>query len=528
MRFYPVSLDTFLVEFDTLDETLVHYNTLQTAALLGITELVPAARTIMVSFAPWQTTAQELMTTLSVLPVRDDRRHQVPRVTIPVRYDGEDLATLAETLGISVAALTEQHQTLIWKVAFTGFAPGFAYMVCADWPWQVPRKATPRTRIPPGSLALAGEFSGIYPKASPGGWQLIGSTDVPMWDSSRQPPALLQPGSEVQFVPAEKKRLISLPAADTVADTQRSDPVLTVLSPGLLSTFQDAGRQGQAAMGVSQSGAMDKLAWHEANTLVGNNATRPALEITCGGLRIKAEQDIVVAITGAVCPMTLQGDGLKKPVEMNRPVALQAGDVLQLGSPRSGVRSYLALRGGFDTQPELQSASFDTLAQIGPPPLRAGDRLYLGQTPAPSSTTDNVTPRTLPAEGDTVWLDIIAGPRTDWFEDGAITHLTSQAWCVTPQSNRIGLRLEGKRPLLRCQHQELPSEGTCTGAIQVPASGQPVLFLNDHPLTGGYPVIAAVAPYHLDLAGQIPPGCVVRFTLVRPFTFLQEPTKNEP
>jgi allophanate hydrolase subunit 2 len=130
---------------------------------------------------------------------------------------------------------------------------------------------------------------------------------------------------------------------------------------------------------------------------------------------------------------------------------------------------------------------------------------------------DELPQSALPAVGETVTLDIVAGPRTDWFTADALARLTAQDWLVTPQSNRIGLRLAGEQQLERRQHQELPSEGTCSGSIQVPASGQPVLFLHDHPLTGGYPVIAAVAEYHLDLAGQIPPGAAIRFNIIQPF-----------
>jgi len=170
----------------------------------------------------------------------------------------------------------------------------------------------------------------------------------------------------------------------------------------------------------------------------------------------------------------------------------------------------------------LASAAFDTLAQVGPAPLRAGDRIGLDPQARTGSVALSATRRALPAPGETVTLDIIAGPRTDWFDDSAQRLLTTQVWQVTAQSNRIGLRLAGERALTRSRQQELPSEGTCAGAIQVPASGQPVLFLNDHPLTGGYPVIAAVAPHHLDLAGQIPPGCGIRFNPISPFIDLQE------
>ena len=524
MRFLPVNSDSFLIELASLDEALALFDTLQQAALPGIDELVPAARTVLVHFSPWFTSARRLVSAIAALPVAAGAGRSVPQISVAVRYDGEDLPELAEQLGISAAELIDAHRSQCWKVAFTGFAPGFAYMVSPGWPWQVPRRATPRTRIPAGSLGLAGEFSGIYPQASPGGWQLIGTTDTPMWDIARRPPALLQPGAEVRFVADAGRQVISLPPAAEPTPVANADAALTIISPGLQTLWQDGGRRGQAKMGVSESGAMDKAAWRNANRLVGNAAQTPALEIACGGFAARAERDLVLAVTGADCALTLNA---AHPLPLHQPFAMRAGDVLRFGPARRGVRSYLAVRGVSAPAPVLASTAFDTLAQVGPAPLRAGERIGLDPQAKPDSVALSVPLRELPAPGEIVTLDIIAGPRTDWFNDSAQRLLTTQVWQVTAQSNRIGLRLAGERALTRSRQQELPSEGTCAGAIQVPASGQPVLFLNDHPLTGGYPVIAAVAPHHLDLAGQIPPGCGIRFNPISPFTDLQERNDDE-
>lgn len=525
MRFLPVNLNTILIELDSLDDTLALYASLRAQTLKGITELVPAARTVMATFNPVYLSRQQLIDHIARLPLVNGRASETRTVTVPVRYDGEDLPVLAESLGLSVAQLIEHHQSVNWTVAFTGFAPGFAYMVSADWRRQIPRRATPRTRIPAGALALAGEFSGIYPQASPGGWQLIGSTEEKMWDMARNPPALLQPGAEVRFVDESRHPVISLPAASTMPTKNRGDypAVLTLLASGLHCSWQDGGRHGQASMGVSESGALDKFAWQEANRLVGNDIHTPVLEITCGGFHARAQTDLVLAVTGAACGIYLHAEGEQRPLKTGRPYALQAGDEIRFDAPTRGLRNYLSIRGAYCPEYQLTSASCDSLAQVGPPPLQQGDSLCVD----PHASLKMVgEPRereqTLPASGDVVTLDVVAGPRTDWFDADALNHLTTQSWRVTPQSNRIGLRLDGECPLTRTQHQELPSEGTCTGAIQVPANGQPVLFLNDHPLTGGYPVIAAVAPHHLDLAGQISPGCVIRFNLIQPFAVLLE------
>ncbi|MPM65990.1 putative protein YbgK [bioreactor metagenome] len=183
----------------------------------------------------------------------------------------------------------------------------------------------------------------------------------------------------------------------------------------------------------------------------------------------------------------------------------------------AGARCYVAVRGGFNVAPILGSCSTDTLAHVGPTALKVGDVLPV--QPATHSVVGDAAlpPDDLPTLQDDVVLDIELGPRTDWFTPESIDLLCSQRWQVTPQSNRVGLRIVGDVPLARTVTAELPSEGTPLGALQVPANGQPVLFLADHPLTGGYPVIACIAPYHLDRAGQIPVGAWLRFNPIRRF-----------
>jgi biotin-dependent carboxylase-like uncharacterized protein len=203
-------------------------------------------------------------------------------------------------------------------------------------------------------------------------------------------------------------------------------------------------------------------------------------------------------------------------------VALADGDTLSVGQPVAGARCYVAARGGFAVAPVLGSCATDTLAGIGPAPLAVGD--LLGVLPAPPGAVVGMPEERaadLPTVERDVVLDVVLGPRTDWFTPESVERLRMQRWQVTPQSNRVGLRLAGEVPLERAITGELPSEGTVLGALQVPPSGQPILFLADHPLTGGYPVIGAVAPHHLDRAGQIPVGAWLRFNPIGPFEELQ-------
>jgi KipI family sensor histidine kinase inhibitor len=199
MRFLRCGREAVLVEVDDLDEAQALYATLRTAALPGVTDLVPAARTVLVRLDPGATTPAAVRETIGGLRIDRQRRPDVGTVTVPVRYDGPDLADVAAHTGLSEAEVVARHTGSEWTVAFAGFAPGFGYLAGGDPRLEVPRRETPRTRIPAGSVGLAGRFSGVYPNDSPGGWQLIGSTTLRMWDLDRPEPALLVPGVKVRF-----------------------------------------------------------------------------------------------------------------------------------------------------------------------------------------------------------------------------------------------------------------------------------------------------------------------------------------
>ena len=377
--------------------------------------------------------------------------------------------------------------------------------------------------MPAGSVAIAGNFSGVYPQASPGGWQIIGTTPVRMWDIDRDPGALFQPGYRVRFFDMDASgRMVSLPepAARQERAVAADAPQFRVLAAPMPAVFQDLGRFGQTGQGVSASGALDRGAFNAANRIVGNPANAPALELALGGFSFESNCRAVVGLAGAPCPVTVRdAEGREQQFPAYQPIALEPGDVVTIGQPKKGMRAYLTVRGGFDVAPVLGSAVTDTLAIVGPAPVTAGAVLVLkgdGEGLSSVSTTETAA-FDPPSAGDVVTLDVVLGPRTDWFTEKGIETLTNQLWQVTPQSSRVGIRLAGDVPLERRDSAELPSEGTATGAIQVPHSGQPVLFLADHPLTGGYPVIGAVAEYHLDLAGQIPVNARIRFRPIGPF-----------
>ncbi|WP_432260667.1 5-oxoprolinase subunit PxpB [Cupriavidus sp. TMH.W2] len=540
MRFLPVTANALLVELADLDQTLALLASLQRDPLPGVAELVPAARTILVHFRPSATSAAALVQAIAARDLSQRVERGSVLVEVPVRYDGEDLAEVAHLLGITPEEVVRRHTGSEYTVAFTGFAPGFAYLSGGHPSFDVPRRSTPRTRIPAGAVGLAGTFSGVYPQASPGGWQIIGVTPVAMWDLGREQPALLQPGYRVRFVDIATldgaldaaggiDAEATGPEASTVGDTrsqERGAPgaaALKVKGTGLLTVFQDLGRHGQAGQGVSASGAMDQAALKTANRLVGNRSDHAALETVGGGLQLQSQGETVLAVTGAEAPLTVcTADGRQWSVPGYQAVALAEGDTLSIGQPVAGARCYVAARGGFGVAPVLGSCATDTLAGVGPAPLAVGD--VLGLLPAPACAVvgmPELPAAELPTVGQDVVLDVVLGPRTDWFTPESVARLATQRWHVTPQSNRVGLRLAGEIPLERAITGELASEGTALGALQVPPSGQPVLFLADHPLTGGYPVIGAVAPHHLDRAGQVPVGAWLRFNPIGPFEELK-------
>lgn len=535
LRFLPVTHNALLVELADLDQTLALLASLQRHPPHGVEELVPAARTILVEYRASATRAETLVQDIAARSLTQGAERSDTLIEIPVHYNGEDLAEVAQILGITADEVVQRHTGSEYTVAFTGFAPGFAYLSGGHPSLNVPRRSTPRTRLPAGSVGLAGTFSGVYPQASPGGWQIIGTTPVAMWDITRAQPALLQPGYRVRFVDIATKNIAACADAESAGGQKDPKPsgrtqhhlaaghtALQVRATGLLTVFQDLGRHGQARQGVSASGAMDQAALKAANRLVGNASNAAALETVGGGLQLRSVGDNVVAVTGADAVLTLTtADGQRWSVPRYEPVALADGDMLAVGQPTAGARCYVAVRGGFAEAPVMGSCATDTLAHVGPAPVAVGD--WLAVQPAPATSVvgaPELPPADLPTLEHEVVLDVVMGPRTDWFTPEAIARFAAQRWQVTPQSNRVGLRLSGEVPLDRAITGELPSEGTALGALQVPPSGQPVLFLADHPLTGGYPVIGCVAPYHLDRAGQIPVGAWLRFNPIQPFAEL--------
>jgi KipI family sensor histidine kinase inhibitor len=482
----------------------------------GFHESVPTHRSLLVLYdsavARFSSVARILLSLAAskAPPPPPGRLHQVP-----VAYGGEngpDLAALASGRGLSEADLVALHAGAEYTVFMLGFTPGFPYLGLVPEALECPRRATPRVRVPAGSVAVAGRQTGIYPVASPGGWQLLGRTSRRLFDPFRDGPALLAPGDRVRFVP-----VVELPAPETALPAPRlpGTPVVEVREPGLLTTVQDAGRAGRRRVGVSGAGPVDARAHAAANRAVGNPEGNAALECTLAGPTLVFLAPLRFAVTGADLGAVLERADLGPwPVPLGAGVLARPGNVLRFTAPRAGCRAYLALHGGIDVPAVLGSRSTDLASAFGGfagRALAAGDRLAV--CPAAGAGVPRESPAERPAAS--VTARVVLGPQAELFDAEAIARFLGDPWHVSAASDRVGCRLGGE-PLRRAGPAEILSDGMVPGSIQVPPDGQPIVMMADGPTTGGYPKIATVVTADLPLLAQLVPGeGEVRFEAVR-------------
>lgn len=509
-----------LVEVPSLEHAFGLRQTLRESQLPGVEDIVVSASAVLI-IATSPKRLPELKRFVQLLDELPSQPITGKQIQIPVVYDGEDLGSLAQLLGHSPEAFVGWHSQRNWTAAFTGFAPGFVYLV-SDSGVLVPRKDTPRSTVPAGSLAMAESYSAVYPRASAGGWQLIGRTDAALWDETRRDPALIQPGDVVKFVPVHAEihsvtrpqNTVAAAPTEFVQPTRAAD--LVVESAGTLSTFQDLGRFGKSNLGVGPGGAMDKSASLSANQLVGNTDSSAVIETFGAGISLVANTGQVLAVTGAASTLLIETVENSDSVSaweprVNEPFVLLAGQRLRIIESLFGSWSYIGVRGGFDAPSVLGSKSRDMHSGLGPAPLTHGSELFVGSTDI-SMVVGSPLNRAHEVE-DVVTLRVIPGPRAEWFTADSVNRFFNEPWTATHQVSRTAVRLNGV-PLERSRLDELQSEGVVRGSIQVPSDGQPLIFGADYPVTGGYPVIGVVVNDDLAKAAQIGPSTVVRFQRV--------------
>jgi KipI family sensor histidine kinase inhibitor len=481
----------------------------------GLRESVPTHRSLLVLYDPRRSGFEEVSHLLRErAAARTEEDAPGRRVTIPTLYGGEngpDLAEVAKARGLSEAELIARHCAPEYVAFMLGFTPGFAYLGPLPDALETPRRATPRLRVPAGSVAIAGTQTGIYPVASPGGWSLLGRTSLRLFDPTAQPPALILPGDRVRFQPVSE-----LPerAASVVPTRATTAPVLEVLDPGLLTTIQDGGRFGHRRLGVTWAGPMDAPAHRAANRLLGNPEDAPALECTVVGPVLRFLAPARFALMGADLGAVLDREDLGAwPVPIGIRVLARSGNVLRFTGRRSGCRAYLALAGGIDVPPVLGSRSTDLGSGFGGlegRALRAHDGLALA--PPGRGRETEIGPPGAPSSPERV--RVVLGPQADHLRPESVASFLAEPYTVGPASDRVGCRLLGP-PLAHRGPAEILSDGMVMGSIQVPPDGHPIVMMADGPTTGGYPKIATVITADLPLLAQALPGHgQVRFAAV--------------
>ena len=430
-----------------------------------------------------------------------------------LRGSGPDLAALARERGLSEADLVRLHAGGSYTAFMLGFTPGFAYLGLLPEALESPRLATPRVRVPAGSVALAGRQTGIYPVASPGGWRLVGRTSRRLFDPFRAGAGPLRPRRPRALPPGGGAAAAR--ARGGSADAP-GHAVLEVLEPGLLTTVQAAGRAGYRRVGVSGAGPMDARAHAVANRAVGNPAGAAALECTMTGPALAVLAPLRFAVAGADLGAVLERADLGAwPVPPGVSVLARPGNVLRFTGRRSGCRAYVALQGGIDVPAVLGSRATELQSGFGG---LAGRALATGDPIAVCPAAgEGVAARESTAlrYATSAAVRVVLGPQVDHFDADTIDRFLASTWRVSVTSDRVGSRLEGE-PLRHAGLSEILSDGMVPGSIQVPPDGRPIVMTADAPTTGGYPKIATVLTADLPLLAQLVPGeGELRFESVR-------------
>lgn len=503
MLLKPLGDSAWLVEFsgeNPLASVTSLVKSLEKYRPAGVLDVVPSFASVAVHFSG--DTARGIHQWLSDALRKDS---EIPSSTdsklveIPVCYGGEngpDLADVAQQLGLSEDEVIALHSGADYTVATVGFSPGFPYLSGLPKRLHLPRKATPRLSVPAGSVAIASAQAGIYPFSSPGGWHLLGRTQVKLFDPNSPRPALLQAGDTLRFIPVAPTAATALTHASHAVSLPRANSrCFEVIHPGSLSTVQDLGRPGYESSGVSPGGAVDRAALRMANLLVGNEENAAALEMCVTGPILKFHAPATIALTQFQA----------------RPRSVNAGEIIDLSRLCGGVRAYLAIAGGIHVPQVLGSASTDLRAGFGGyggRALQAGDRLEIG-TPGriPAGRNWHIATRGAKPE---IELRFLSGMQSEWFSEAALRQFQATTYQLTPNGDRMGARLVGAALELTTP-REMQSQAVACGSVQVPPDGQPIILLAERQTIGGYPQIGHVISVDLPRLACAWPGTRIRF-----------------
>ena len=419
------------------------------------------------------------------------------RHLVPVNFASHhapELPLLAAKVGLGRSEVIEQIVLMQFRARYLGFLAGFAYLDGFPTDWALPRLDEARVRVPPGSFAVAGGMAGFYPIASPGGWNLLGRTTLSLWREDRDPPNLIFPGDEIRLVPTnDEPDNAREPAAGEM--TPPGDPIAKVSEPGQRTRIVSARDDGRYGFGLPASGPFDEEGFRAVNGAVGNRVDRAVLECVLVGPVLRFSSSMILSWHGAEVAARING----REVTEVRQFKVQAGDELEIGPLRNGLRGMLAFRGGLGS-PVSRNA-------LCPPQIAKGDELRAGQSIGQAARIGSVS-RT-----DRLVIRAWAGPHALHTE--GLAAIEKSEWTVTPALDRVGVRLSSAGVSFR-PPANLMSCGMQFGTVQWHPGGELVLMGPDHPVTGGYLQPLTVLSSDRWKIGQLMPGEKVRFVVGRP------------
>jgi antagonist of KipI len=490
----------------------------------GIEELVPTYRSLMIVFDPLiigrKKLVERVLDLLGTMGPGGPAEVRKKVIRIPVCYGGEfgpDLDFVAGRNGLSTEEVIRIHSSDPYRVYMLGFSPGFPYLGGMSERIAAPRLEKPRQQVPAGSVGIAGRQTGIYPVDSPGGWRIIGRTPLRLFNPGSSKPFPVSPGDAIRFEPIDAEEFRRLKNADVTGASPATaispgvtdTGVITVLKPGLLTTVQDEGRHGYRAFGMPVSGSMDRYAFRIANILAGNEPSDAALEMTLQGGSFRFESGAYIAVCGADMRGRLNGAAIRNWSGF----FASPGSELTFGHAVSGCRTYLAVQGGISVPPIMGSCATYLRGGLGGSEgraLRAGDVLpCVNGWSTPEA--ERVLPRRFVHEyPNEIRLRVLPGPQKDLFAAEGITAFYSSRYVVTPRNDRMGYLLEGAE-IRHLAGADIISDALCSGAVQVPGNGMPIIMTADHQTIGGYAKIGTVIGPDLTRLVQARQGNGIRF-----------------
>lgn len=456
--------------------------------------------------------------------------NKIHRIQVCYHPDlGLDLPGIAKACKLSIEELIRLHKESLYTADILGFMPGFAYFSGLNPQLQLPRLASPRPAVPKGSVAIAELQTAIYPRVTPGGWNIIGRSPNKLFDIDQNPPGLFMAGDQMQIEEISLDEFHRLDQANVSKEVIRpldknKSASIEVLQAGTFSTIQDEPRSGLSHWAVGPGGACDIASLYLANALVGNPPETAAIEMTSTGPSLLFHETTCVAWVGASC----EGMVNSQRIPGNRPVWIPKGGTLKFSPLNPGLRSLLAIGGGLDLPETLGRSGSHISADIGPKRLEKGDQFILANPKAPLKSSFlkslyreddlpaypkwQIRSPFLPSNSIT-HIRCLAGPHLSLLSAKEREIFWSSVWTVSNQSNRMGVRLQSDFKLKK-DLPNIPSQAIAFGTVQFPPSHEPIIMLAEHQTTGGYPRLAEVIRTDLIKLAQIKPGCKLQLQLI--------------